>query len=81
VKSFLPGYQPFSGVELTEAIQTPRPDIVVLWITAYGCHNVYAERKELAVYRRLDKPLEINEIRQATREALEDTNGRNAARA
>ena len=58
------------GVGLTEAIRALNSDVIVIWMTAYGCHRVRAEAARLAVYRCLDKPLEIGEIRDTVREAL-----------
>jgi DNA-binding NtrC family response regulator len=58
------------GVELTRSIRALRPETTVIWITAYGCYNVNDECSEMEVYRCLDKPLEIGEIRRVVREAL-----------
>ena len=59
------------GVELTEAIEALSPSTVVIWITAYGSQETNAEAQGLGVYRCLDKPLEVAEIRRIAREALE----------
>ncbi len=59
------------GVELTEAVRALSPSTVVIWITAYGSQETSAEARRLGVYRCLDKPLEVTEIRQIAREALE----------
>jgi two-component system response regulator HydG len=61
------------GVELTEAVRALNPRIAVIWITAYGSQETNAEAQRLGVYRCLDKPLEITEIRQIAQEALEVT--------
>ena len=58
------------GVELTEAIKALSPSTVVIWITAYGSQETSAEAQRLGVYRCLDKPLEVAEIRQIALEAL-----------
>ena len=63
------------GIELTEAIKALDSDAAVIWITAYGSHEVRGETVRLAVYDCLDKPLEIAEIRQVVREALEAAEG------
>jgi DNA-binding NtrC family response regulator len=63
------------GIALVEAIRTSKPNTAVIWITAYGCHRLEAERDRLDVYRCLDKPLRIGEIRQAALEALETNMG------
>jgi DNA-binding NtrC family response regulator len=59
------------GVELTRAIRALDPGAAVIWITAYGSHEVRDELARLAVCDCLDKPLEIAEIRQAVRDALQ----------
>jgi DNA-binding NtrC family response regulator len=59
------------GVELTEAIKTVNPNTVVIWMTAYGCHNMRAEAARLMIYERLDKPVEVAEIWRIAREALQ----------
>lgn len=58
------------GVELTETIRALNPGTQVIWITAYGSSTVAADAARLEVFRCLDKPLEIAEIRDAAREAL-----------
>ncbi|HEM62243.1 MAG TPA: response regulator [Chloroflexi bacterium] len=65
----LPG---IDGVQLTEQIKGLQPEIGIVWITAYGCQKLRREASRLGVYKCLDKPLEIAEIRQAAREALDD---------
>ena len=59
------------GMELTEAVRTLSHSTVVIWITAYGSQETSAEARRLGVYRCLDKPLEVAEIRRIAREALE----------
>lgn len=59
------------GVELTRALRSMYPEVPVIWITAYGCHKAARESDKLEVYRCLDKPLEIKQIRQAAQEALD----------
>jgi len=63
------------GVELTEAIKTVNPNTVVIWMTAYGCHNVRAEAAWLMIYECLDKPVEVAEIWRVAREALAGKKG------
>lgn len=58
------------GTELTRSVRELCPDTAVIWITAYGCHNVATEFADLGVDCCLDKPLEIGVIRQAARDAL-----------
>jgi DNA-binding NtrC family response regulator len=64
-----------NGIELVEAIRTSKLNMAVIWITAYGCHRLQEECDRLDVYRCLDKPLKIGEIRQADSEALETNTG------
>ena len=61
------------GVAMTEAIRALHAGIVVIWMTAYGCCAVQAEAERLGVYRCLDKPLEVTEIRRIVGKALEIT--------
>ena len=65
------------GVELTRAVKTLNPDTVVIWMTAYGYHEVCDTAARLMVYRCLDKPVEVAEIRRIVREALESTEDQN----
>jgi DNA-binding NtrC family response regulator len=58
------------GVELTRALMAMHPDIRVVWITAYGCHKASHESAQLGVFRCLDKPREIKQIRQVAQDAL-----------
>ena len=60
-----------SGVELTEAIKDLHPDTKVIWITAHGCHRLQAEGEQLGVYRCLEKPIRIAEIRRVVLDVLE----------
>jgi DNA-binding NtrC family response regulator len=58
------------GVQLTEEIKALNPDTAVIWITAYGCHNVVTEAERLGVVYCRDKPLEVQEILHMARNAL-----------
>ena len=69
--------QDMDGVQLTRAIKTLNPGTVVVWMTAYGYHSLSATAARLRVYRCLDKPVEVAEIRRIAREALESTGGQN----
>ena len=64
---WMPG---IDGVELTEAVKAQSPQTVVIWVTAHGCHTIGAEVERLSVYRCLEKPLKVSEIRRIAREAL-----------
>jgi DNA-binding NtrC family response regulator len=59
-----------NGVELTEAIRALSPTTVVIWITAYDCRTLADQAARLEVFRCLDKPLEIDDIRDTVTEAL-----------
>lgn len=59
------------GIELAEAIRAQNANTALIWITAYGCHKLRGERSRLRVHGCLDKPLRIDQIRQAALEALE----------
>lgn len=63
------------GIELTEAIKAQRPNTPVIWITAYGSYNVYADAERLNVFSCRDKPLEISEILDLAKGALATHNG------
>jgi DNA-binding NtrC family response regulator len=63
------------GVTLTEKILELHHDVVVLWITAFGSHRVRDDVERLGVYRCVDKPLEVDEIRQIVSEALTSGQG------
>ena len=58
------------GIALTEAIREMDTGVVVIWMTAFGCHTFRAEAVRLAIYCCLDKPVEIGEIREAACQAL-----------
>jgi two-component system alkaline phosphatase synthesis response regulator PhoP len=60
-----------SGIELTEEIRGSSLCARVMWITAYGCEHVREQCKRLSVDGCLDKPLGIQEIRQAVAEILD----------
>ncbi len=57
------------GIALTEAAYAIVPGTKVIWITAYNQWESDARR--LGVYRYLLKPVDMDEIRQVVREALE----------
>jgi len=46
------------------------PETQVVWMTAYGEPEIESEANRLAVYRYLEKPLRVGDIRQIAREAL-----------
>jgi DNA-binding NtrC family response regulator len=62
------------GVQLTELVRSVDPGVVVVWITAYGCYKIRAASTRLDVFRCLEKPLRIGQIRQVALEALQTSN-------
>jgi len=63
------------GIELVQNIRDLNLNTMVIWITAYGCSRLQAQCDRLDIFRCLDKPIGINEIRQAAVEALENNMG------
>ena len=61
------------GVTLTKCILEMCPHIIVIWLTAYGCHRYARAREQLPVYGCLEKPVEIDTIRFAVKDALAGT--------
>ena len=66
----LPG---IDGVELTEKVRRESPTTSVIWITAYGSERLRKDAERLGVYVCLDKPLEIGQIREVVRAALDES--------
>jgi len=60
------------GITFTEALRGLSFDPVVIWMSACGCCAARADARRLGVYRCLDKPMEVDEIRHIVREALKD---------
>jgi DNA-binding NtrC family response regulator len=59
------------GVEVTEAIKDLYPDTVMIWITARGRQRFRADGNRLGVFRCLEKPIGIAEIRQVVVDAAD----------
>lgn len=64
----LPG---MGGIALTRALKTLSPEAVVIWFTYHDSRAVAVEASNLGVYRCLQKPMWIADIRQVVREALD----------
>lgn len=64
----LPG---LDGFELTRALRARGKAVPVIWISAHDDPETGALVRELGVYRYLEKPLEIDEIRAVVQSALE----------
>jgi ATP-dependent Lon protease len=62
-----------NGVALTEAVKNRHPETVVIWMTAFGTPSVRADAARLDVSTVLDKPVEIGEVREIVRQALDTT--------
>lgn len=61
-----------NGVELVEAIRGSLENTVpVIMITAFASDELRADNERLKVFRCMNKPLKISDIRQAARDALE----------
>jgi DNA-binding NtrC family response regulator len=60
------------GIELTEAIRNLDADVIIIWITAHGCHHFSSEAARLSVHDCLEKPIRVQDIRRAVLEALKD---------
>lgn len=58
------------GLALTSAFAKLSPETKVLWITANGCHRFRKYGQELGICECLDKPLEIQDLRASTLDAL-----------
>jgi DNA-binding NtrC family response regulator len=63
------------GLEFTRRVRTREKSPKVIWMTAYGCHSFSSDVDELGVYRCVEKPLEIGQIRQLARDALSHGDG------
>ncbi len=64
----LPG---MGGIALTRALKTISPEAVVIWFTYHESRAVAVEAGNLGVYRCLQKPMWIADIRRVVREALD----------
>jgi DNA-binding NtrC family response regulator len=60
------------GLALTSAFARLSPETKVVWMTAHGCYHYRDSAKRLDVVQCLDKPLEIEGIRRAALDALEE---------
>ena len=59
------------GIELTKAIHALSPATLIIWMTGYSDQVFKAASEQLAIYRYLMKPLEIDEIRRVSQNALD----------
>jgi len=58
------------GLELTRRIRARADSPTVIWMTAYGCHSFAGDVEELGIFRCVEKPLEIDQVRRLARDAL-----------
>lgn len=66
------------GIELTEIYRARTPTAPVIWVTAHGDPRLRQKACELSIFRYMEKPLEIGELRQAVRRALGADDAANA---
>lgn len=59
------------GLEFTRRVRARQQSPTVIWMTAYGCHSFAGDVDELGVYRCVEKPLEIGQVRNLARDALQ----------
>lgn len=59
------------GVELTRRVLSASPTTAVIWITAYGCRKLSDRDNYQDIYTCLDKPIDIQEIRESALQALQ----------
>jgi len=64
------------GVELTEHMRSQGIDTTVVWMTAHGCEAYREDVERLSVYQCIEKPLEVNAIREVVKKALEHRGSR-----
>lgn len=60
-----------SGQALTRMLRNLRPELLVIWITAFRSAEIDAEAERLGVVCCLDKPLTVAQIRQVVPQVLE----------
>lgn len=58
------------GVQLTEKLRALYPNLAIIWMTAYGVDSIRERAEQLGVQHFLNKPLDIEDIRQIARSAL-----------
>ena len=59
-----------NGLELLQQVREISPNTQTILVTAYGTGDVWAEADRLDTFRSLSKPLKINDLLTAVREAL-----------
>ena len=59
------------GYQLTEAVRRQDPDVTIVWLTGYRDPSRSPMEARLGVYRVVDKPLTVAQIRSLVREAVE----------
>ncbi len=64
-----------SGLELLERIRETYPQTKVVIMTAYGSSDVQNEANKRGCFKYIEKPFEINELRQLILDALQDEKG------
>lgn len=59
------------GYQLTEAIRQQDPKVTIVWLTGYRDPSKAPMEARLQVYRCVDKPLTVAQIRSLVREAVD----------
>jgi CheY-like chemotaxis protein len=59
------------GVQLTQEIRSLSLDVPVVWMTAFGSQGLEEQARRMGVHRFLIKPMDVDDIREIAREALE----------
>lgn len=60
-----------NGIELTRKVRSIQPSLPIVWITGYGSTRTRIESDNLDVYKCLDKPVKIGEIRRTALDAMD----------
>ena len=58
------------GQELTRRVMAREDRPTVIWMTAHGCHSFAQDIEQLGIYRCVEKPLEIDQVRELARDAI-----------
>ena len=58
------------GMRISERARQLWPDLKIIWVTVAGCSAFDKEKNQLKIVACLEKPLDINDFRRITLEAL-----------
>ena len=59
------------GLEISWYARKKLPELKIVWITVLGCYEVEEQRLDLGIFKCIEKPLEIDELRAVILKALE----------